>query len=988
MALWCPQVQTRIRPHMRTRPVSSVSIVPTKFGVNSEGWNNGNRQPLRGGINDNKEARHGSLSFSIISSGLENNECVVNNYILELLINPLLQSRSISTVLKPLFSHPTSDFLHTLDTDLPPGSPPPAAMADDWEQPDGSNGWEYEQCLEGDEMGELFNMPQPTEEPHHEVPAEVGESDSLDMKFDEYFALLDDPAMGEIFESLLPSDISHQINDCAPAQGIPQAEHNGNLGKSVPYTQTWSWSDPSPNPQQQLDVQNLEGTLLDDFFESTPAPQGAISVDSYFTGTGKLIPSAEVMADFQPDLMEVDDPFSLPEWHGPPLMNDGHDFMAAAQQLIGTDETELHGSPLMNDEHDFMAAAQQLIETDEKPAQAPQAPKKDGRRGRRMGTIKHIPGFPSSSAPLPSDLSLEEMCRSWPNHLHGVFLERFVEAGWNGRKIWDNMPEAAKAGPIGQPWNKMTKRMTHTKEQMELEGRPVGVGVTPEDMWEKLVGEASADAAQQSVAVNAHNDDSLTTLPNPQHAEALQDITAITSYQNNQPGPEDPLEAMRCAFRAEIDEQQATIALLLAQQQADWLLISFDEITSRIKQTWMAHAHEHEARFIRENWIDDEDIRFDPVSPVNMLKRLGELTSRLLLASNTPRLATNEQEEAAFRQSHHLLVLGEELSILKGWTSAWHRQVEQFNAESYLGIVDGAAEQSGGGNQEQNQRLVEATPSTTQTFPDQSWAQDTWLSSDTPTPTSQPCLDQLQTQVTAARTRNRVTDPRSTNQVKRRRRRQKLRMFPHAPSKDVVLSEEDLADLDHIMANFPEHLALPHVMARYLGPIGSRQGSHQGAYLTNDMVKKLFHHHNVKHGSDLHHPDRSKGIHDWVMTQKDYARKYRRAALPRRPKLANSSAGGRQEDAKDAGVYGDQSPEARLDLDPSPAGQHQQSNHNLMPAAQFTTQPIRFEAKLAKVPGVGVSAEQETPGPETQQHLDDQAFYDELDMLLDPRSFG
>ncbi|ERF76364.1 hypothetical protein EPUS_07071 [Endocarpon pusillum Z07020] len=852
-------------------------------------------------------------------------------------------------------------------------------MADDWEQPDGSNKRVYEQFLEGDEMRDLFNMPQPTEKPHHEVPAEVGESDSLDMKFYEYFALLDDPAVREIFESLSPSEISHQINDCPPAQGIPQAERDANLGKSVPYTQTWF--DPSPNPQEQLYLQNPQGTLLDDFFQSTPAPQGAINFDSCFAGRGKLIPSAEVMADLQPDVMEVDDPFSLPE---------------------------LHGSPSLDYEHDIMAAAQQLIATKEQPAQASQPPKKEGRRRRRIGKIKQIPGFPSSSEPLPSNLSLEEMCRSWPNHLHGVSLEPFVEAGWNGRMVWDHMPEAAKDGSKRQAWNKMVKRLTRTKQQMELEGRgPVGAGLTPEAMWKNLVGETSGDAAQQYVAVNAHNG-SLTTLHNPQHAEALQDIT---SYQNNQPKPENPFEAMRCAFRAELDEQHATIALLLAQQRADWLLISFDEVTSRITQTWMEHAHEHEARFIRENWIDDEDIPFDPVSRVDMLKRLGELICRLLLASNPPRPATNEQEEEAFRQSHYLRVLGEELSILKGWTSAWKWQVEQFNADSYFGIVDGAAEQSGGGSQEQNEQLLEETPSfqsafsafdpntsateagvlshgeqtsIPQTFLDQSWAQDTWLSSDAPTPTFQTFLDQLQTQVTADPSLNRVNDPPSTKKAKGGRR--KLRMFPHAPSKDVILSQQDLADLDHIMANFPEHLALPHVMVRYLCPPGTRQGCHDGAYFTNDMVEKLFHHHNAKHGSDLDHPDRFKGIHDWVMTQKDAARKYRRGGLPRRPKLANSSAGGRQEDSQNDGVYGDQIREERFDVDPALVGQHQQSNDNFMPAAQFTSQPIRFEAELAQLPGV--SAEQEAPEQETQEHLDDQAFFDELAMLLEPRSFG
>ena len=882
-------------------------------------------------------------------------------------------------------------------------------MADDWEQTDGSNKRVYEQFLEGDEMRDLFNMPQPAKKTHCEVPAEAAGSDSHGMTFDEYFGLLDDPATRRIFDSLSPLEISHLINGCSPAAGIPQSENEGDLGKSVPHTRTRS--DPSPNPQEQLDLQNPRGTLLDDFFQSTPAPQDAINFDSGFAGRGKLVPSAEDMAYSQPGLMEVDDPFSLPE---------------------------LHYSPLPDYEHDIMGAVQQSKETKEQPAQVSQPPKKKNLRGRKMGNIHQIPGFPSSSEPLPSDLSLEEMCRSWPNHLHGVFLERFVEAGWGGKKVWNYMPEAARDGPKAQPWNKLTKRLMHTRRRMELEGRgSVGVGLTPEAMWKNFVAETSEDAAQQSVAVNAHSD-SESTLHNPQHAEALQDIT---SYQNSQPEPEDPFEGMRCAFQAELDKQYETIALLLTQQHADWLLLCFDEVTSRVMQTWMETAHEHEARFIRENFVDDKDIPFDPVSRDDMLKRLGELISKALLASNPPRLATNEQEEEAFRQSHQLLVMEEQLSILKDWTSAWQQQLEQFNANSYFGIADGAAEQSGGGNQEQSEQLLEKTPSfhstlsafdhhtsateqsgggnqeqseqlseetpsfhsafsafdhhnsateagvlsygeqtsIPQAFLDQSWTQDAHLSSDEQAPTSQTFLDQLQTQATVDATQNCVAGTPSTDQIKGGRK--KLRMFPHAPSKDVVLSEQDLVDLDHIMANFPEHLALPHVMVRYLGPMGTQQGSHRGAYLTNDMVKKLFHHHNAKHGSELDHPDRFKGIHDWVMAQKDLARKVRRGDLPRRPKLASSSAGSRQEDSKDDEVYGDQVLEERLDGGPTPAGQHQQSNDNLIQAAQFTTQPIRFEAELAKLPRV--SAEQGT-----QEQGNDQASHDEFAMLLDPRLFG
>ena len=120
----------------------------------------------------------------------------------------------------------------------------------------------------------------------------------------------------------------------------------------------------------------------------------------------------------------------------------------------------------------------------------------------------------------------------------------------------------------------------------------------------------------------------------------------------------------------------------------------------------------------------------------------------------------------------------------------------------------------------------------------------------------------------------------------------RLRMFPNAPSTNVVLTEQDLADPDHILQNFPEHLSLHHVMEQFLRPVGSNKRGMP----TREMVAKLRNHHNVKHGLDLNHPGRDQGLWKWIMSQKDAARRARYGPRRRAKKQAQLHLASSQED--------------------------------------------------------------------------------------------
>ena len=52
--------------------------------------------------------------------------------------------------------------------------------------------------------------------------------------------------------------------------------------------------------------------------------------------------------------------------------------------------------------------------------------------------------YPPSSRQIPNDLSLENICKSYPNHLQGRVLKRMKDAKWSARKIWGLVTDEAK----------------------------------------------------------------------------------------------------------------------------------------------------------------------------------------------------------------------------------------------------------------------------------------------------------------------------------------------------------------------------------------------------------------------------------------------------------------------------------------------------------------------------------------------------------------
>jgi hypothetical protein len=678
-----------------------------------------------------------------------------------------------------------------------------------------------------------------------EIPAIQTALPGHELSFDEYFALLDR------FDAEAVLETNQDTSTDPVARSVGQSENDRSLHTSVVETGKF---DHSKVKEEQLDLQKPRGTLLTGFLDRKTPPLASNSHGEGFFGTGVLIPSAGDMPEFDHDVEEAVDPYRLPD---------------------------LAGSPLSDYDPTFLAIPSTSAE---QPARVV-GPQTEKKRGRVKGTMQQIPGFPNTVEALPPNLSLEEVASSWPNHLAYEHLEPFVEAGWNAKKIWGFMPDAAKQLiPKPQLLNRLNKRLLQTRRQMELQGvGSVGAGLTAESMWNNLMDikieaptqDSSAFGASRIETRSTSSSATVSALPDSgnmmQYSPSAESGPSMTTTKRDQSAAKGAIEVLKQAFQVQLDEQATIIGHILSYRDKDWILICHLEATCRVNEFWMENARQHEDHFLRETCIDAADIPFGKTDQTAMLRRLGELLCRAIIASEPSRLATNAEEEEVILEERLLKVLQHELCILEGWTNSWKEQLDQIDAAF---VWDAISEIAPSENKHKvqdghdSERMLAQTPMS---------------------PGSERCVlrieDKCSTNKTALADSDSQTSSCSTSSTKQRHYGGiQNQMFPAAPSKYVDLNNHDLADKDSILRRFPEHLGLNHVMERFLAPIGSRRGS----YPSKLMVDKLWHHHNGKHGSDLNHPDRFKGLYDWVMSKKDGARRARRTRLGLQNETKNS----------------------------------------------------------------------------------------------------
>lgn len=572
----------------------------------------------------------------------------------------------------------------------------------------------------------------------------------------------------------------------------------------------------------------------------------------------------------------------------------------------------------------------------------------------RFDGVAELAGFPASSENLPPGITLDQICWSYPNHLKGANLRLFLQAGWTGRKIWDNMQDTAKVSASKkQPWNKMVRRLQNEKKRMEAEANAKSVATTAmSNLQNNVVNASSASNAervmQNPIRFNPYITDPSISLRNLRQEEAqgvqqgsdhslVQDPAPMTNNINARgpltnnlvdavpcnnnatdlaPLPDDLGDLVLSAedaghlsalsdymvdlgnfaddtpdlfldFHLELLKQNTIIFDLLHQQNLEWPVLTKEDQQSRIRAKWLTLASEHEERFAEQNGLATDTLPSDSETEKGMLERLQELLVRAYGYGNVPENDVSAEGLVKLQESLKRMVLENELLIVQGWTQQLELQLEAavHARSSYVGAEQLFADFDVEEASYSHQRADSQVP--THNYPDLPPTGKMYTQTDLKSILGpQPPIYQPAQIETSEVSRNigstnvaSSSTPKPTTRVPESRRygnlltertptggvgAPRIRMFPSFPDRDIPLTDEDLADLDNILDNYPDHLTLPDVMLRFCRPEGMKSGD----YPTKKMVQRLLKHPNAH---DVFNPDkqeRERALYHWTAAQK------------------------------------------------------------------------------------------------------------------------
>ncbi|EXJ76925.1 hypothetical protein A1O3_10082 [Capronia epimyces CBS 606.96] len=88
-----------------------------------------------------------------------------------------------------------------------------------------------------------------------------------------------------------------------------------------------------------------------------------------------------------------------------------------------------------------------------------------GRMGRASSSQ-----YPAADTILPARLSLQEICKQYPNHVWGSLLRIFIAEGWTAEQIWQELPEDYRHNEATtRPWNYIQAAFGRETDQMTKE---------------------------------------------------------------------------------------------------------------------------------------------------------------------------------------------------------------------------------------------------------------------------------------------------------------------------------------------------------------------------------------------------------------------------------------------------------------------------------------------------------------------------------------
>ncbi|KAF7509455.1 hypothetical protein GJ744_008018 [Endocarpon pusillum] len=370
-------------------------------------------------------------------------------------------------------------------------------------------------------------------------------------------------------------------------------------------------------------------------------------------------------------------PTSMPNNRPEAAANDFVELLRALNAYIEPTSQQGRGTHLISPN---IQAPQQATPQPQQPPRHAQ-PASSPPRGRYYPENKL---FPSSEQAMPPNLTLEEICRDYPNHLsHGPILRRFINSGWTGRMIWDHLQESARVSKSAtRGWNKFEQRLRREQRQMDEEGGQDSSSpqVSRHGAGSALVHTSPSNIRRETGARPVNSTPTAFFNPGPFQNGGSSEYQASLSVESR-------LATVQGQIRAEVRLHGSIFLTLMSYQDPQWPSLSTQERSRRAEAEWLRRAMRLERAFIMDNDIDDGDLEIPRTSSFNMMWRLYRLVQRASQPMSTAAATTEPEQTALFNDESRLVTYQQQLQILQGWTAQWQEEI-QARAPGGTGAAD------------------------------------------------------------------------------------------------------------------------------------------------------------------------------------------------------------------------------------------------------------------------------------------------------------
>ncbi|KIW14213.1 hypothetical protein PV08_06994 [Exophiala spinifera] len=304
-------------------------------------------------------------------------------------------------------------------------------------------------------------------------------------------------------------------------------------------------------------------------------------------------------------------------------------------------------------------------------------------------------GYPPATRVIPARLTLEEICRWYPNHVWGTGLRLFASEGWKAKRIFENLPANARNHGAGsRPWNYLQARVLREKKALYEEQtkkkwnpvpkRPSAIASPNRNAPERV----SAPATQQySVQPQQQQPQQQPPLPRRRHRSSSISLSQdrdlapppfpfrqqLRQPQQSQPQPQQPPANGRPPPETEL--QRLERLTIIERTRVLNILIRFNQIQGVMfpRTTGEQQFNEHESAFVLR--LNTQLARRVPgvpywTHPIDIIRVLWQQDNFRDVAHNETMPDYMDRSNRAARRIY--------LANLRHWGVRWEQLIQQM----------------------------------------------------------------------------------------------------------------------------------------------------------------------------------------------------------------------------------------------------------------------------------------------------------------------